>query len=656
MSQMITKNKEMPSVTPDPLFKLLCHSIDNIILCLSAKYNIIEVNPVCESIFGQFKKQLLNKNLYVICKRLKVKFPLSKDLFKGPKKEILHDICCDITTNDNKKHYPITWTVSKLRNTRNRVYGIILIGKIIDIPSTLVPSKKEISLDNKDKEIHLLKNVISKLPGHIYWKDTNGVYLGSNEGNIISAGLASPNYIIGKTDYDLPWKDEADSFRKIDLKVMKTGNPYVQEETGTLHNGTQMTVLSQKVPLRDEKGNIIGIIGNSVDITDLKQTQIALQIAKEKAEQANQAKSNFLATISHELRTPLSGILGMAQVLHNEKLTLAQRKQLNVILRSGNHLLNLIDDILDFSKLEAGKLEMIYEEFNLHQLIKDIVSDVYQLLLNKDIKSIIEYDSNTSRKIIADSSRVQQIIINFISNAIKFTTKGYIKIIVKSDKRSKRLKISVRDTGIGIPKNKQNLLFQRFMQLDSKYSRRFTGAGLGLAISKQLVETMGGTIGADSKYRKGSTFWFTLPLTLKVSPKKLIKKIKPSLDDGPIKPTYILLLEDNLVNQEVTKVMLENLGCPLDIVDNGKEALKMFKKHDYGMIISDISLPGMSGIEVIQKIRAQETGNKHIPIIALTAHVLEEDQKNCLDAGANEVLTKPIMQSDLKTTLLKWIK
>jgi len=438
---------------------------------------------------------------------------------------------------------------------------------------------------------------------------------------------------------------------------MRTGKPYIQEETGTLHNGTQMTVLSQKVPLRDENGNIIGIIGNSVNITDLKQIQMALQEAKEKAEQANQAKSNFLAVISHELRTPLSGILGMAQVLHNDLTLSTHREQIDIILRSGKHLLNLIDDILDFSKLEAGKLEMIYEEFDLHQLIKNIFSDAHQLLMNKNIKLIIDYDSNSPQKIIADSKRIQQIIMNFISNAIKFTTKGYIKVIVKSDKRSKRLKVSVKDTGIGIPKNKQNLLFQRFVQLDSKYSRRFTGAGLGLAISKQLVETIGGTIGVNSKYRNGSTFWFTLPLNLKLSPKKLIKKIKPSLDkDVSIKPMHILLLEDNLVNQEVTKIMLEDLGCSLDIADNGNDALKMFKKHDYGMILSDISLPGMSGIEVIQKIRAQETGNKHIPIIALTAHALEEDHKNCIEAGADDVLTKPVMQSDLKTTLLKWIK
>jgi PAS domain S-box-containing protein len=499
---------------------------------------------------------------------------------------------------------------------------------------------------------------MDNLPNAVFWKDEQLHFKWCNQKFAEQFGFKTPQEIIGKTDYDFPWSPQLrDKYIGDDKQILVTGISKLNyEEQQRQRDGSIRILLVSKIPIFKGK-KIIGILGTYTDITNRKKTEEELKTAKEKAEVANQAKSSFLAVISHELRTPLTGILGMTQVLRDKNLTSQQHEKIDIILRSGKHLLNLIDDILDFSKLEAGKLEMIYEEFDLYQLIKSIISDAYQLLSNKNVKLIINYDSSTPRKIIADSRRMQQIIMNFISNAIKFTTRGYIKIVVKSDKRSKRLKVSVKDTGFGIPKNKQNLLFQRFIQLDSKYSRKFTGAGLGLAISKQLVETMGGTIGVDSKYRQGSTFWFTLPLNLRLSPKKLIKKIKPSLDkDISIKPTHILLLEDNLVNQEVTKVMIENLGCSLDIVDNGKEALKMFKKHDYGMIISDISLPGMSGIEVIQKIRAQETSIEHIPIIALTAHAFEEDHKNCLDAGADEVLTKPVMQDDLKMMLLKWAK
>jgi|GEM_PF-1489943 len=522
--------------------------------------------------------------------------------------------------------------------------------------------QQKMNLREQFEWIHgFLNSITARMPGFVFWKNKDFVYLGCNRGIVELTGMSSRYDIVGRTDEEfasmLGWdKEVVKDIRRVDTEVLND-KPYTSEELLRNIKGEEIVLFTNKTPIKNENGDIIGIIGVSIDITEHKKLQQSLIQAKEKAEQANQAKSSFLAVISHELRTPLSGILGMAQVLHNDLMLSSQREQIDIILRSGKHLLNLIDDILDFSKLEAGKLEMIYDEFNLYQLIKDIVSDAYQLLLNKNVKLIINYDSSTPRKIIADSNRVQQIIMNFISNAMKFTTKGYIKIIAKSDKRNKQLKVSVKDTGIGIPKNKQNLLFQRFVQLDSKYSRKFTGAGLGLAISKQLVETMGGTIGVDSKYREGSTFWFTLPLNLKLSPKKLIKKLKPSLDeDISIKPTHILFLEDNYVNQEVIKIMLENLGCTLDIVDNGKQALKMFKKYNYGMIISDISLPGMSGIEVIQKIRAQETNIEHIPIIALTAHALEEDHKNCLDAGADDVLTKPVMQPDLKATLLKWIK
>ncbi len=509
-----------------------------------------------------------------------------------------------------------------------------------------------------ETDMYFIKYIMDNLPNAVFWKDEQLHFRWCNQKFTEQFGFKTSQEIIGKTDYDFPWSPQLrDKYIEDDKQILATGISKLNyEEQQRQRDGSIRILLVSKIPIFKGK-KIIGILGTYTDITDRKKTEEELKKAKEEAEIANQAKSSFLAVISHELRTPLSGILGMAQVLHNNLALSTQREQIDIILRSGKHLLNLIDDILDFSKLEAGKLEMIYEEFNLHKLIKDIVSDAYQLLLNKNIKLIINYDSSTPQKIIADSKRIQQIIMNFISNAIKFTTNGYIKITVKNEKTGKGIRISIKDTGIGIPKIKQNLLFQRFMQLDSKYSRKFTGTGLGLAINKQLVETMGGTIGVSSEYRKGSTFWFTLPLNLEVSPKKLIKKIKPSLDDDvPIKPIHILLLEDNLVNQEVTKVMIENLGCSLDIVDNGKEALKMFKKHNYEMIISDISLPGMSGIEVIKKIRAQEASNKHIPIIALTAHALEEDHKNCLDAGADDVLTKPIMQFDLKAILRKWIK
>jgi len=511
-----------------------------------------------------------------------------------------------------------------------------------------------------------LDNIIALVPGNFFWKDKYSRYQGCNNQSAELVGLKSRQEIVGLSDEELSSKlgwgnNRVTLFQGMDKEVMETGTPRSVEESLTDNQGNNVIMLTTKVPLKNEAGGIIGLLGISLDITARKHAEEALLKAKERAEQANLAKANFLAIMSHELRTPMNAILGMAQILNARNLNAKQKEYISAITQAGKSLLALINDILDFSKFEAGKIKIHSEAFDLHKLIDDVVLTMQHVLKEHQVRLLLERDKDVPRWVLGDSLRVCQILINLVGNAIKFTKKGYIKIIanLKSKKNNKNsVEIMVEDTGIGIPVDKLDHIFERFTQIESQYNRRFGGAGLGLAISKQLVGAMHGSIGVRSELGKGSTFWFIIPF--KLADKKAILQIqnKEAITESELvisKLNYqLLLIEDNPLNQKVAKIMLEDMGCKVDVVNNGYSGIAAYQKNYYDLIFTDIGLPDMDGLEVIRRIRAQEI-NKHIPIVAMTAHVLEEDRKNCLNAGADDVLTKPFMREDLYSILMKWI-
>lgn len=531
----------------------------------------------------------------------------------------------------------------------------------------------QVSVENNTAEeyaknaLTYLENIIACMPGNVYWMDTNCIYLGCNDNAAKLAGLKSGKDLVGKSYKDFAsmanWKiGQAESFMKDDLEVMATGLPKYNIEELPLPgpDGNLIYYLTTRVPLKDTRGKVIGVVGVSVDISDRKRIEQELKQEKERAEVANKAKSNFLATMSHELRTPLNAIMGMAQILYTKKLTTEQwQEYLDVILLSGKNLLALINDILDFSKLEAGKLEICPKVFDLYALVEEVKVSMLHQVEDKGIRFLAEYDSKTPHQVVGDALRIRQVIINLVSNAIKFTEKGVIKITVRSKRFEEKtiFNIAIEDTGIGIPKDKIESIFERFTQVESTYNRRFGGVGLGLAICKQLVEAMGGDIHATSEYEKGSRFYFQIPLALPVS-EKIINKL-PDIKEMDISvlpkiSANILIVEDNKLNQKIAKIMLEEIGCKVEIAANGIDAIELFKNNSYDLIFMDIGLPDMDGLQVIKKIRKLGKNKNHLPIIALTAHVLEEDRVNCLAAGANDILTKPIVQSELYSIVKKW--
>jgi two-component system, OmpR family, aerobic respiration control sensor histidine kinase ArcB len=475
-------------------FNIDANLFDIPVIQLDKNHHIVAINKEAQQLFKWTKKNVSQKNFLSLIQShafLYEYYNTFKNLLTKKKSTPLETVMANKT---------YCWQKSNQ----------LLIGKeLIDIS---LSSQKETKIQA------YLDNIISHIPCYIYWKDKNSVYLGCNQGFAKAAGFNSPTDIIGKTDYDFAWgKTEARLFRQGDKEVLK-GIPKLNFEEPQLQaDGRYATVWASKVPMRDKNNNIIGILGIYIDITERKQMEKALAEAKEKAENANRAKSEFVAVISHELRTPLNGILGLAEILlmDSVNLTTLQTECIKDIQFSGKILLNHINDILDFAKLEAGKLKFSYAPFNIREIVEGSIKNLSVLSKEKNLPLLLNIDHKIPTIVISDAHRIQQVLINLVSNAIKFTDEGQINItlslISKNEKRAK-VKLSVKDTGTGIPKNKIDFIFGKFNQLQPGYRNEIRGVGLGLSITKFLVDRLNGEINVKSIIGKGSEFVVTLPL------------------------------------------------------------------------------------------------------------------------------------------------
>ena len=630
----------------DQLFRELVQSSKDVIIALDPHYLIITFNPNAQSIFQRSEEKTIGLNFLDFCRSVKMKVPVPTSDSRLWEENIISGVLTKIEIEGNSQH--VEWVVKRLQGEGNRINGFLLIGNLL-------------TSNASSAHYSYLDNVIATLPGSVYWKDKEGVYLGCTETLVRMAGLKSTQDIIGKTDYELCWKDHADQWRKTDLEIMRTGVPKRVEETVTLADGSFRIEFSHKAPLRDDAGNIVGIMGTALDITRLKAIESRLQEAKQRAVMANQAKSNFLATMSHELRTPMNAIIGMAQILLQKELSHECREYVEIVHLSGKNLLALINDILDFSKLEAHKVEINAKPMDFRKLVAEVASSMRNLAEDKGLRLSIRYSGKAPKHIVGDALRLRQILINLVGNAIKFTKDGRVTISVtcrELEENKATLLVCVNDTGIGIPGDKVVDIFDRFTQVENNYSRRFNGTGLGLAISKQLIEAMGGKIGVKSVLHKGSNFWFRAPFMIPtleaINHEETRREKEFTFAYLPKLNRHLLLVEDNKMNQRVVQVMLQETGCKIDIAENGKDAIELFQKNQYDLIFMDVGLPDMDGLQVTQKIRNMDR-TQNIPIIAMTAHALEEDQQKCLKAGADEVVIKPVMQPSLMKILQKWL-
>jgi len=397
-------------------------------------------------------------------------------------------------------------------------------------------------------------------------------------------------------------------------------------------------------------------LGYVRDITEQRAADAALREAKEKAEIANEAKAKFLAMMSHEIRTPLNGVLGTLSLLRDTSLEPEQKLYVHTARESGRALLDLINDILDFTKLEAGRMELYETPCNLRKVLGGIIDLFTAIAREKDLDLSINYPAAVPANVVADAGRLRQVVLNLVSNALKFTELGSVKIAVVlavDDPDKPTFRIEVADTGVGIPKDKHGSLFGDFVTVDSSYARKTSGSGLGLAICRQLAELMKGHITFESLPGAGSTFRFTVPLKLATD-----EQLPPEPTD---EPTYdlptglrILLAEDNATNQIVVSHALEKAGCDVDIAHNGREAVNFAASRSYDCILMDISMPEMDGLEATEEIRAA-TRNQRSPIIALTAYSLRGDREKFLKSGMDDFLSKPVEKDELLAKIAQHI-
>jgi|GEM_PF-1447786 len=465
--------------------------------------------------------------------------------------------------------------------------------------------------------------------------------------------------LIGKNHSILKSDKHPPEFFETMWNTVGSGKVWKGEVLNRAKDGSEYWGSTTIVPLLYNDGKPEQYISIQTDITDKKRDEDKLIEARDAAEVANQAKSDFLANMSHEIRTPMNGVIGMTGLLLDTELTENQHHYAKSIRNSGDALLTIINEILDFSKLEAGKLDLDDIDFDLDELVEGVITLLEPTVQAKGLMVGYSVPAVTRGIYRGDSGRIRQVLMNLAGNAVKFTQAGSVNLNVSqvsADPSQPRLRFEMQDTGIGISENEQSRLFKSFTQIDPSRTRNYGGTGLGLSISKYLVEAMGGVIGVDSREGEGSTFWFELPLQKIAESHNLPGEGARAKNAGtPVYKIRVLVVEDNSINQQVAKEILQKFGCRVDVASNGVEAVEAVQLLPYDLIFMDVQMPEMDGYEATQVIRALPEKMSKIPIIAMTANAMKGDKEKCLAAGMDSYLSKPINMEKLVAAISETI-
>lgn len=524
---------------------------------------------------------------------------------------------------------------------------------------SLEHEKKYCQLKAKeDNYENLLNAVTDSIAGIHWWKDINGVYQGCNSAMVEALGLKSRNDIIGKTDYELPWANQANVLIKNDKIVLNTGTIQKgKEEIVETKNGDVRTFIVAKAPIRDKANNIVGTIGNSIDVTELKRTQRDLKLAKKKAEDANQAKTEFIMNMSHDLRTPLAGIIGLANIQAKEETDTQDKNLWMWVHDAGEQLLELLNSVIELTAAEHIVDRIKQERIDLIKLAEELYNLMLPTVQSKNLTFQLKIDPQLPI-IINDRIKLKRIFLNILSNALKFTKQGKISLEIKLlsivNKQAK-IKIIITDTGIGIPKDKQDKIFDRFYRVHPSYRAEYSGYGIGLYLVKETTKALDGKIKVFSEEEKGSRFTLEFNFALAEPDSKLIAP-NPSelivesevLTDQP-KGTVLVAEDNSLVLYAVNKMLL-SLAYRAIAVSSGEAALHALQTKTCDWALLDIGLPDLDGMEVTRHFREWEKVNNkpHLPIFALTAHAEKKIKDQCKKVGFDHVLEKPFTEKDLK--------
>ena len=660
------KQVERELIESKELFRVVFDNSAVAITVTDKEEKIIAWNPFAEKVLDMTKEDLFNKSVKELYpprewRRMRSMRIRRREMISGVETQVIKK---DGSVLD------VSVSISVLKDAEGNVTGSI--GIMRDITQQKEAERKLRESENKTRVI--LEHAAA------------AITLIDKEERIISWNKFT-EHLLGMKKKDLYMKPVSFLYPRAEWKkiraenIRRLGSRHHLETKIIRKDGKLIDVDLSINVLKDTDGHIVGSVGMMQDITEYKRATKMLLEAKVAAEEANSAKSMFLANMSHEVRTPMNAIIGMIDMTLDTDLDEEQQDNLKTAKDAADNLLGLLNDILDLSRVEAGKITLESIDFNLRNILKSVHKGLLVLARKKNLDFHVEIKGDVPELIEGDPVRIRQIIINLVNNAIKFTEKGAINIKVGVASRMKnecQLQFSVSDTGIGIPKDKLEAIFEPFTQADDSTTRRFGGTGLGLAISQRLVEMMGGRIWVESDIGKGSRFNFTTvhtvkkkgklePITIttdmkgdKVVPpiyarekekgdRAGIKEQKPhEMPQPSAKKLKILLAEDNIVNQKIAVKMLEKQGWDVTAVIDGKEVLDLFEKEKFDLILMDVQMPVLDGLKTTQEIRAiEQRKGGHLPIIAMTAHAMEGDEQRCLDAGMDDYVSKPIDRNKL---------
>ncbi len=520
------------------------------------------------------------------------------------------------------------------------------------------------------EEIKLLclDNLLASSDEVVYFKDADSRFLLVSEGWLARIAPGMPvEDVIGKTDFDFFSRQHAEPAFLDEQRIVATGESVVAKlEREVYPNRPDILVSSTKVPLRDKRGDIVGTFGISRDVTaqveaeqERDRVNAQLAIARDQALEASNLKSAFLANMSHEIRTPMNGVIGMTELLLDMELTADEREAIEQITRSGDQMLAILNDVLDLSKIEAGKLELDITDFDLHEVMNATCAIASAQAQAKNLPLELRIGKKVPRRVRGDRRRLAQIVLNLATNAVKFTAHGSVTVNVNAKRSGTAcglIRIEVSDSGIGMEPRFVDHLFEPFSQADVSTTRNYGGTGLGLAISRELIELMHGTINVASKPGHGSTFRVELELETEGAAARADERPE-SAAPAPLWSTepLVLVAEDNPVNQLVVARALESIGCRCDIVPDGYKALEAIQRRHYDAVLMDCQMPNLDGFQAAEAIRRLDGAAARVPVIAMTARAMDDDRALCLAAGMDDYLSKPMRRAALAEMMHRWI-
>jgi PAS domain S-box-containing protein len=551
--------------------------------------------------------------------------------------------------------FPAVVSVTALRDAEDAIIGYLLIGTDNTARKLVEAEQKKLDQRLRDQQFYTRSLIESNIDA-LMTTDPTGIITDVNKQMEALTGCTRDELIGAPFKSYFTDPERAEAGIKLVLSQKKVTD---YELTACARDG-KLTMVSYNATTFYDRGRTLqGVFAAARDVTERKRVEVELQQAKAAAESASQTKSDFLASMSHEIRTPMNAIIGIADLLAKTPLSAEQNKYVQIFRRAGDNLMHLIDDILDLSKVEASQLELERTGFSLNDLLEKVTEMVAVGAHEKGLALKYEIAAQVPTALVGDPTRLRQVLLNLLGNAIKFTESGAVSIRVMREADSSipnTLRFTISDTGIGIPGEKLGAVFERFTQADSSTTRKHGGSGLGLTISKRLVELMGGSIWVESEVGKGSVFSFAAPFEIWAGAKRPAAVPIGTDSEPPLPALHILLVEDSADNRTITLAYLQDTPYRIDIAENGAIACEKFIAGHFDLVLMDRQMPVMDGLTATRAIRAWEQANHRppTPIIALTAAALKGDQEKCVVAGCTAYLSKPIKQEVLLQAIKEW--